>query len=169
MLNQQEQNLRKCAVVCIRDVWALFFFFKKPKVVSSSTRHGGSSNNNSSSTSRAHEARVSIAIRSACRSNPPLHPLCLYSRTRFMSYVFLLPTSKFRIIIWRRKIYNLTCPTERSSRSRPLLLLYDIYAELLKQRNSSSSSSSSRTHKARVSVALRSACQSNPCTLCTRA
>ena len=70
---------------------------------------------------------------------------------------FLLPTPNVGIIFSRRKLYNMASQT-RASRSR----CHHYYccttstAELLQQQNSSSSSSSG-THKARVSVAVRSA------------
>ena len=113
----------------------------------------------SSSSSRTHGARVRVALRSACRSNPGIRCTNTYKYVPCTRYIiwFLLPLLKVGIIFSRRKIYNMNmaCPT-RASRSR----CHNYYrcttsaAELLQQQNRRSSSS--RTHEARVSVAVPS-------------
>ena len=81
---KQHERTSTYAVVSIRDHVATlgFIVFKKQKIVNSSS-------------SWAHEARVGVATRSACRSNSTLEPFV--QNTRFCR-VFHGPHLEIRII-----------------------------------------------------------------------
>ena len=82
-----------------------------------------SSSSSRSGSSRTHEARVSVAVRSACRSNPCtlslygyIHIRCTRTYPVLVFFTcFLLPTSEVGILFSRRKTYstNMSCPTSK--------------------------------------------------------
>ena len=103
MLKQLTTRTNIYAVVCIRDVWA--HHFEKIKIASSSS---------SSSSSRAHEAGVSVAVRSAFGSKPS-NPLCTRS---ILLCVFPGSPTRNSAKIEDEKSAPDMFPTERASRSR---------------------------------------------------
>ena len=127
----------------------------------------------SSSSSRGtHEARVSVAVRSACRSNPCT--LCTRTYThvswwyvRCIRFYSMFPAShlesRHNVLATKTLPYNMACPT-RTSRGwchhQYSYCCIFFTADFLQQQDSNSSSN--RTHEVRVGVAVRSACVGLP-------
>ena len=94
-------------------------------------------NSSSSSSSRTHYARVGVAVRTACRSNPCT--LCTRTYTYVLVFFMLFPASHLESrdnIFSRRKIYNMACPTRASrnnSRCHHYCCCTTSTAELLQQ------------------------------------
>ena len=170
MLNQQERTSTYALVRGHMYPRCFGSLFSETKVVvSSSSRRGGgnNSNNSSSSSSRTHEARVSVAIRSTFRSNPWTLSTCTCTVVLVFFVCFLMIlTSKFGVIVWRREIHSLRFSTELFVADH---YYYDIYSTASPAaKKQQQQQQYSRTPESRVSVAVRSACRSSPCTLCTR-